>query len=46
MTLVLLVGLAGTPPLAPPGATGGLGAPPRVGAAALGLAGSALRAIF
>ncbi len=41
-----LVGLAGTPPLAPPGATEGLGAPPGMGAAALGLAGLALRAIF
>jgi len=38
------VGLAGTSPLAPPGAKGGLGAPPGVGAAALGLAGSALKA--
>ncbi len=42
MTLALLVGLAGTPPLAPPGAKGG--APPGVRAAALGLAGSALKA--
>ena len=41
-----LVGLAGTPTLAPPGAMEGLVAPPGMGAAALGLAGLALRAIF
>jgi len=40
----LLVALADTSPLAPPGARGGLGAPPGAGAAALGLAGSALEA--
>lgn len=38
------MGLAGTSPLAHPGAEGGLGALPGEGAAALGLAGSALEA--